>query len=102
MNEFFASQNIDQTDETFEALKKFDQVITRSKTAEQRTLKRVSISSVAVVATKLTISVLAVVNSNIAILITLPFDIFIGGSIFMAALLIKSSISKIPDLKTKN
>ena len=53
-------------------------------------------------ATKLTICVLAVIYSNKALLIKLPFDFLIGGSVFVAAMVMKSSISKVPDLKTKN
>ena len=58
--------------------------------------------SALVIATNLTICVLEVLFYEHGLVVDLLFDVFIGGSILMGALLMKHIISKIPDLKPNN
>ena len=77
-------------------------MVRESRAARKRTKLVIWISSTIFVVAKLTISIIAVVGYRVELLVRIPFNFLTAGIILMGALMMKCSVSTIPDIRPNN
>ena len=74
-------------------------MVAESRATKQRTRMVIRISSTIFVAAKLTIHIISVVKRRYSLFFKVPFNLLTAGFILMGAMMIKLSVSKIPDIR---